>query len=193
MKTLIAILGALMLFSVGAAERKAEGPGPARASTREFGGGHIPAHGPAAYHAPRAPAPEPGGAPPARRPEPPAAGRDRPDHPEAPHVHSRNDQWVGHGSGREDAHYHLDHPWEHGHFPGGIGRQHVWRIHGGGRDRFELDGWYFAVAAYDFGFCADWLWDSDDVVLYDDPDHPGFYLAYNVRLGTYVHVSYLGN
>jgi hypothetical protein len=165
-------------------------PAPQRPAQPPVGNGYIPPHGPPAHAArPRPTAPARGNLTPVTPARP---TRDIPDHPEAPHVHSNNGTWVGHTSGRGDPSYHLDRPWEHGRFTQPIGPQHVWRIRGGNRDRFNLGGFYFNVAPYDYDDTSDWLWDSDDIVLYLDPDHPGYYLAYNVRLGTYAHVIYLG-
>jgi hypothetical protein len=108
--------------------------------------------------------------------------------------HVNNNHWYGHDA-PDDKRYHLAHPFEHGHFErfGANYRYNVLRID---RDhhRFWLPGGFaFEVASWDWFICADWCWDcGDDFVVYEDPDHPGWYLLYNVHTGAYVHVMYLG-
>lgn len=194
MKRLIGIAAAFSLCSmiaVAVQQRQAH-PQPQRQARPQaakpappVGHGYIPSRGPTRSTRP---------APPAHQAQRPpenqhASFRDKPDHPEAPHVHPATGEWVGHGP---DAHYHLDHPWEHGRFPGEVGRSYVYRLIGGGPTHFQFGAFFWSVAPYDVGYCSDWVWDSDDIVLYADPDNPGWYLAYNVRLGTYVHVMYMG-
>jgi hypothetical protein len=157
------------------------------------GGGHYPS-GPPRGPAPARAQPAPARAAPMRaapmRAEP---ARGAPARAERPHVEPHN-RWVGHEGGRGDARFHVDHPWARGRFAGPIGRGHVYRLGGWepGRHRFFFGSSFFVLAAPDWGYADDWAWQSDQIVLYDDPDHPGYYLAYNTRLGTYVHVTYDG-
>jgi hypothetical protein len=170
MKSLLGVLALFLICSIPvlAQEKHPSSPPPS----------HPPAHGPAPAKANAHPAATPNYV-------------DKAGHPNAPHVHS-NGKWVGHDTGKNDPHYHVDHPWAHGHFSGGFGPSHVWRIEGGNRERFWFGGFAFSIFPADYGFCDDWNWGTDQIVVYEDPDHDGLYLAYNTRLGTYCHVEYLG-
>jgi hypothetical protein len=151
---------------------------------RDLGCGYAPGHGPAPSHVKQGDSSKD------------SSFVDKPGHPAVPHVHT-DDTWVGHDSGPNDPHYRLVHPWEHGRFAGGFGHDNANRLDvGGSRERFSFnDYYYFSVAPYDYKFCDNWLWDNyaDWLVIYEDPDHDGWYLAYNERTGTYVHVTYMGH
>jgi len=109
-----------------------------------------------------------------------------------PHVN--NDHWYGHDR-PNDPHYRVGQPFEHGRFAqsGPSYRYGVLRIDREHHRFWFPGGFFFDVALWDWPLCADWCWDcGEDFVIYDDPDHPGWYLLYNIHTGAYVHVMYGG-
>jgi len=110
-----------------------------------------------------------------------------------PHV--SNDHWYGHDR-PDDKRYVVSRPFEHGHFEH-TGPSYRYRVERFDRDRHRFwfpGGFYFQIADWDWDLAADWCWDcGDDFTVYDDPDHPGWYLVYNIHTGGYVHATYTGS
>lgn len=104
----------------------------------------------------------------------------------------RNNVWYGHAA-PNDARFPLAHPFQAGRF-GLTGPTHLYTVSRTdlGARRVWLPGGGFEIADWDWAVTAPWCWTCDDFVVYDDPDHPGWYLLYDVRLGEYVHATYLG-
>jgi hypothetical protein len=153
------------------------------------------AHPPAAHNTPRANQGRVPPVPPAR------SNRGEPRQPErlptghvndTPHVN--HDQWFGHEP-VNDQRFRVDRPFAHGRFAN-FGPSYRYRAirFDSNLHRFWFTGGFgFEVASWDWPLAADWCWNcEDDFVVYDDPDHPGWYLLYNVHTGGYVHVQYLG-
>lgn len=110
-----------------------------------------------------------------------------------PHV--SNDHWYGHDA-PDDKRLHRDHAFEHGRF------EHIGPSYRYAVTRIDLEhhrfwfpgGFYFQIADWDWPLVADWCWDcGDDFVVYEDPDHSGWYLLYDMQTGVYVHVEFLGS
>ena len=136
-------------------------------------------------------------------PPPPAARTNAHAKPEAEHYdakhtnntpHVSNDKWYGHDA-PNDPRYKLAKPFEHGHFAN-VGAGYRYNVVKIDRDHHRFwfpGGFYFEVASWEWAVCTDWCWDcGDDFTIYEDPDHPGWYLLYNLQTGAYVHVQFLG-
>jgi hypothetical protein len=109
-----------------------------------------------------------------------------------PHVD--HDRWFGHDS-VNDARFRVVRPFEHGRFDR-IGPSYRYDV-----ERFDARAhrfWIagrggFEIAAWDWPLTSDWCWNcGDDFVVYNDPDHAGWYLVYNIHTGAYVHAQFLG-
>lgn len=117
------------------------------------------------------------------------------------HDHGRHLGWDKHHDEDRDEHgdwdYDDDHVvrgryYPHGHFKSSR-RNFVFVSVNYDTRRVILDDHStWVVAPYDIDHCSDWRWDRDDVEVYDDDIHPGWYVLFNARLGQHIHVEYFG-
>ena len=111
-------------------------------------------------------------------------------HDAVPYV--RDGHWYGHAA-PNDARFHLERPFAFGRFAL-AGPAHVYRVTriDLGARRIWLPGGHFEIADWEWSTTAPWCWTCDDFVVYADPDHTGWYLIYDVRMGEFVHAQFLG-
>jgi hypothetical protein len=183
MQTSRRLAGAFLLITVVAAP----GALAAQRGQRGGGGGEMRAGGgmggrgfPAIPHEPTARAPG--------RVEPLVEPGRQPG--SVPYV--RDDHWYGHAA-PGDARFNLARPFAAGRFSA-VGPSHVFaasRVDLGAR-RLWLPGGMFQIAASDWAATSPWCWTCDQFVVYADPDHPGWYMLYDTRMGEYVHAEFLG-
>jgi hypothetical protein len=115
-----------------------------------------------------------------------------PNHPATTVPYVRNDQWYGHAAA-DDPRFNLARPFPAGRFALS-GPSHVYslsRVDLGAR-RIWLPGGQFEIEDSDWAVTSPWCWTCDQFVVYVDPDHAGWYLIYDVRMGEYVHAQFLG-
>ena len=120
------------------------------------------------------------------------APRVEPGRPPVTVPYVRDGHWYGHAA-PDDPRFRLAQPFRFGHF-GLFGPSHLYGV-----TRFDLaarriwlPGGMFEIADWDWAVTAPWCWTCDQFVVYLDPDHPGWYLVYDVRMGEYVHAEFLG-
>lgn len=106
--------------------------------------------------------------------------------------HDDEDRDEHRGWDYEHARVETDRDYPHGHYDGvrrtivlGTLDFHTRRV-------ILADHSNWVIASYDLDRCRDWRWGHDDVRVYEDDVHPGWYVLFNARLGHYVHVEYFG-
>ena len=115
-----------------------------------------------------------------------------PNHPATTVPYVRNNQWYGHAA-PDDPRLSLARPFQSGRFAlSGPSHVHTLSRVDLAARRIWLPGGQFEIEDSDWAVTSPWCWTCDQFVIYVDPDHPGWYLVYDVRMGEYVHAQFLG-
>ncbi len=122
---------------------------------------------------------------------------DRDDH----HDNGKHKGWDKHGGHDWDDHRHWDYDRErtrpgrafpYGRYEHVRGAFRSVSIDVRTRRVVLVDRSSWVIAPYDIDHCRDWRWDRDEIHVYDDDAHPGWYVFYNARVGRYAHVEFFG-